>query len=382
MKTPANDGQRKPFSIEAAAVILAAFAIMEATSLLKMSYTPASGLPSPISGIVRIIILATSLLGMYAILTRKAETYLATPPLILEIILGAATLIRILGPTQLSAAQTISTLTPVGLGLVACPLLLKATPKKEGNHSSMKTSQLKEVDTEYAVEAIDVTKKYVLDSLTVGAVNGLNMKIKKGEFVALMGPSGSGKSTLLNLLGALDRPSSGRILIDGVDISTLDDSGLARLRNEKIGFVFQAYNLIARSSVLRNMELPAMVRGYSKDERLKRADELLKTVRLNNKTDRKPKTLSGGEQQRVAIARAMINNPSIVMADEPTGNLDSKTGKEIMDFLRKTNVERGATVILVTHDRGVAEMADKIIHIKDGQIIEEEDVRNLHHEKT
>jgi putative ABC transport system ATP-binding protein len=189
-----------------------------------------------------------------------------------------------------------------------------------------------------------------------------------------MGPSGSGKSTLLNLIGALDKPTSGKVLIDGVDISLLNDNNLAKIRNEKIGFVFQAYNLVSRSSVFRNMELPAIVKGVERENRRKNISELLRIVGLSDKIFRKPKTLSGGEQQRVAIARALINNPEIVLADEPTGNVDSKTSIKIMTFLRKLNSERGTTVIVVTHDQEVANMTDKIIYIRDGKIFKEEKV--------
>ncbi len=240
--------------------------------------------------------------------------------------------------------------------------------------------ELKKVNTSeknnpYAIETINVTKKYFLGSNVVSAVNGLTLKVRKGEFVAIMGPSGSGKSTLLNLIGALDRPSSGKILIDGVDISKLDENGLAKLRNEKIGFIFQAYNLIARSTVLRNMELPALVKGYSKEERLRRIHSLLSIVGLEGKAYRRPKTLSGGEQQRVAIARALMNDPPIILADEPTGNVDSKTGRVIIGFLRKLNAERGTTIVLVTHDPEVARMTDRIVYIRDGKMVKEEILR-------
>ncbi|UCH38324.1 MAG: ABC transporter ATP-binding protein [Candidatus Bathyarchaeota archaeon] len=222
-----------------------------------------------------------------------------------------------------------------------------------------------------AIEVDNVVKKYVLGPVVVHALTGLSMKIKKGEFIAIMGPSGSGKSTLLNLIGALDRPSSGGVLIDGINLASLDDTGLAKLRNEKIGFVFQAYNLIARSSVIRNMELPALVQGYSKVERDQRIAKLLTIVGLPDKAHRKPKTMSGGEQQRVGIARALMNNPSIILADEPTGNIDSKTGSEIMRFLRQMNMEQRVTVVMVTHDREVAELTDRIIYLRDGKITEE-----------
>ncbi len=238
-----------------------------------------------------------------------------------------------------------------------------------------KQSILQEPKSEYAVELIDVVKDYHVGPIVVHALRGVSLKIKRGEFVAIMGPSGSGKSTLLNLIGAIDRPTSGKVLIDGVDISKLDDDELAELRNKKIGFVFQAYNLINRTTVLRNVELPAIVAGVPRKERVKRAKEVLRIVGLEEEIYRSPKYLSGGQQQRVAIARALINNPSIILADEPTGNLDSKTGYEVMSYLRKLNEEFGTTIIVVTHARDVAEMADRILYIRDGKIIGEEILR-------
>ncbi len=228
----------------------------------------------------------------------------------------------------------------------------------------------------YAVELIDVIKDYVVGPYVVHALRGVTMRVKKGEFVAIMGPSGSGKSTLLNMIGAIDRPTAGKVLVDGIDISELDDNELAELRNKKIGFVFQAYNLINRTTVLRNVELPAIVSGMPKSKRIERAKELLALVGLREEIHRSPKYLSGGQQQRVAIARALMNNPSLILADEPTGNLDSKSGKEVMLYLRKLNEEFGTTIIVVTHDRSVAEMADRILYIKDGKIIGEEILRN------
>ncbi|MGQ4891674.1 MAG: ABC transporter ATP-binding protein [Candidatus Njordarchaeia archaeon] len=224
----------------------------------------------------------------------------------------------------------------------------------------------------YAIELIDVVKDYYVGPLVVHALRGVNLKVRKGEFIAIMGPSGSGKSTLLNMIGALDRPTRGKVLIDGIDISKLNDNQLAYLRNKKIGFVFQSYNLINRTNVLRNVEMPAIVTGMSKRERIERAISLLKAVGLEEEIYRQPKYLSGGQQQRVAIARALMNNPTIILADEPTGNLDSVAGAEVMKYFRKMNKEFGATVVVVTHDREVAETADRIIHLKDGKVVNEE----------
>ncbi|MCD6088755.1 ABC transporter ATP-binding protein [Candidatus Bathyarchaeota archaeon] len=242
-------------------------------------------------------------------------------------------------------------------------------------HSSNSDAEFGDLENQYVIETRNLVKKYFLGSNVINAVNGIDLKIRRGEFVSIMGPSGSGKSTLLNLLGALDKPTSGKVLIDGVDISQLDDKGLAKLRNEKIGFVFQAYNLIARSTVKRNMELPALVKGCSKEERMRKIKELLSIVGLSDKMYRKPTTLSGGEQQRVAIARALMNDPDIILADEPTGNVDSKTGRVIMNFFRRLNRERGTTMVVVTHDPEVARMTDRIIYIRDGRIFREEYLR-------
>ena len=183
-----------------------------------------------------------------------------------------------------------------------------------------------------------------------------------------MGPSGSGKSTLMHLIGCLDVPSSGKIIFEGKDVSKLSETELARIRNQKIGFVFQTFNLIPRVTVLANVELPLIYAGVSKKERLKRALEVLKKVNLSQRIEHVPNQLSGGEQQRVAIARALVTNPSIILADEPTGNLDSKTGQEIIELFRKLNRE-GNTFVMVTHDQEIAKRADKIIRIKDGEII-------------
>ena len=228
---------------------------------------------------------------------------------------------------------------------------------------------------DYAIELIDVVKDYHVGPIVVHALRGINLKVKKGEFIAIMGASGSGKSTLLNMIGALDRPTSGKVLIDGIDLSKLSDDQLAYLRNRKIGFVFQSYNLINRTNVLRNVEMPAIVTGMSKKERIERATALLKVVGLEDEIYRKPRFLSGGQQQRVAIARALMNNPTIILADEPTGNLDSVAGAEVMEYFRKMNEEFGTTVVVVTHDREVAETADRIVHLRDGKIVDEEILR-------
>ncbi|MEX0568943.1 MAG: ATP-binding cassette domain-containing protein [Candidatus Njordarchaeota archaeon] len=228
-------------------------------------------------------------------------------------------------------------------------------------------------DTPYAVELEDVHKYYYVGTVTIKALRGVSLKIRKGEFVSIMGPSGSGKSTLLNMIGALDRPTKGKVYVDGVDITKLDDDSLAELRNKKIGFIFQAFNLIGRTSVERNIEMPAIVAGMSRRKRYQKAKELLRIMGLDESAlKRRPSQLSGGQQQRVAIARALMNDPTIILADEPTGNLDSKTGEEVMEYLTMLNRELGVTVIVVTHDRSVAEMADRILHIRDGKIVKEE----------
>lgn len=222
------------------------------------------------------------------------------------------------------------------------------------------------------VEIIDAKKIYKMGEFEVAALNGVNLTIKKGEFVAIMGPSGSGKTTLLNLMGALDRPTDGNILIEGTDISELDDDELAKLRNQKIGFIFQFFNLISRMTALDNVALPMAFAGISRDQRRRRAEELLKMVNLGDRINHKPTELSGGQQQRVAIARALGNNPSVVLCDEVTGNLDTKTGKEILDLLRSLNEEQGQTFIIVTHDPLVADCVDRIISLQDGIIVKDE----------
>ena len=222
------------------------------------------------------------------------------------------------------------------------------------------------------IEIFNAKKTYMMGEFKVVALNGITLNIKKGEFVAIMGPSGSGKTTLLNLIGALDRPTEGNILIDGVDISELEDDELAKLRNQKIGFIFQFFNLISRMTALDNVALPMAFAGVSRDQRRRRAEELLKMVKLADRVNHKPTELSGGQQQRVAIARALGNNPSVVLCDEVTGNLDTKTGKEILDLLRTLNEEQGQTFIIVTHDPMVADCVDRIVYLQDGIIVKDE----------
>ncbi len=223
----------------------------------------------------------------------------------------------------------------------------------------------------FAIETYDLKKTYRMGLVTVHALNGVSLRIKHGEMVSIVGPSGSGKSTLLNMLGALDIPTSGKILVDGADITRLGERALSKFRNKKIGFVFQSYNLIERSKVAKNVELPAIVAGMPKKLRNKRVHELLNLVGLGDKLNRKPSALSGGEQQRVAIARALMNDPAFILADEPTGNLDSKTGQEIENLLLRVNHEKSATIVIVTHNLELAEGTGRIIHLRDG-VIEKE----------
>ncbi len=219
------------------------------------------------------------------------------------------------------------------------------------------------------VEARDLRKTYMLGKVPVEALRGINLRVEKGDFVSILGPSGSGKSTLLNLVGALDKPTSGTLLIDGVDVSKLSDNKLAELR-VKVGFVFQFFNLIPRFTAKDNVELSMQIANKSKAERSKRAEELLETVGLKGRMKHKPAELSGGQQQRVAIARALANNPSFLLLDEPTGNIDSKTAHEVIEIIKNLNAE-GVTIIMVTHDQRLAKEAKRIVEVMDGQITSE-----------
>jgi putative ABC transport system ATP-binding protein len=214
----------------------------------------------------------------------------------------------------------------------------------------------------------DVRKVYQMEEVKVQALRGVDLEINENEFVALMGPSGSGKSTLLHMIGCLDRPSSGKIYLNGADISNLNDSQLARLRGKEIGFVFQTFNLYPTLTALENVELPMMIVERNKGERRERALELLNNVGLKDRASHLPSQLSGGERQRVAIARALANDPKLILADEPTGNLDSASGSEIMKTFVKLS-ESGKTVVVITHDQTIASHAERIVRIKDGEII-------------
>ncbi|UCE16607.1 MAG: ABC transporter ATP-binding protein [Candidatus Bathyarchaeota archaeon] len=218
------------------------------------------------------------------------------------------------------------------------------------------------------LEAKDIKKTYKMGDVLVPALKGVTFKVEKGEILTVFGSSGSGKSTLLHILGALDRTDEGKVFVGGIDLSTLNDSELADLRLRKVGFVFQFFNLLPRLTALRNVELPLTLADVSDKECREKASEVLKLVGLEGRMNHRPTELSGGEQQRVAIARSLVNDPSIILADEPTGNLDTKTGFEIVQLMKRLNEEKGQTFVVVTHDPAMAETADRIIYLKDGLI--------------
>src|SRR6201985_3270271 len=221
------------------------------------------------------------------------------------------------------------------------------------------------------IDIENITKDYVMGEEIVRALRGVSLQIHRNEYLAIMGPSGSGKSTLMNMLGCLDTPSSGKYLFNGKDVSAMDDDELAGIRNHEIGFVFQTFNLLPRSTSLRNVELPLIYAGIDPERREARATQVLTDVGLSDRIHHKPNELSGGQRQRVAIARALVNGPSIILADEPTGNLDSKTGDEIMALFDELQ-SKGNTIVLVTHEPDIAEYAHRVVHIRDGRIFSDQ----------
>ncbi|MGE5424220.1 MAG: ABC transporter ATP-binding protein, partial [Syntrophothermus sp.] len=224
---------------------------------------------------------------------------------------------------------------------------------------------------EEVIRLVDIVKNFRVGTVLVEALRSVSLTIHKNEFVAIMGPSGSGKSTMMNILGCLDTPTSGSYMLNGIDVSTMDDNNLAEIRNKQIGFVFQTFNLLPRSTALENVMLPLIYAGFTKNKRIERATRVIEEVKLTDRINHKPNELSGGQRQRVAIARALVNNPAIILADEPTGNLDSKTSIEILGLMEEIH-KMGNTVIIVTHEEDIALHAHRIIRLMDGKISSDE----------
>jgi len=229
-------------------------------------------------------------------------------------------------------------------------------------------------ENDIVVECRNLRKSYILGEVRVDALRGINMKINRGEMVSIMGPSGCGKTTLLNIIGSLDNPSSGQVLLERSDISRASEQQLTEIRRKSVGFIFQFYNLLPVLTALENVELPMLIAGIPKDERIRRATELLEKVDLLSRKDHKPDELSGGERQRVAIARALSNRPTILLADEPTGDLDTESGLAILNLLKEVNKTENQTLILVTHDSNIAKRANRVFHIKDGLVSSIEEI--------
>jgi putative ABC transport system ATP-binding protein len=249
----------------------------------------------------------------------------------------------------------------------ASPMTVKKEPARQNYNGNSNGNQI-------ALDVRNVSKVFVSKAERLVALSHINFSIRRGEFVSIVGPSGSGKSTLLNIIGALDRPTKGVVLIGGVDIFSLNENEVAYMRNKLIGFIFQSYNLVHRMTVQRNVELPAMVAGMSRAERSRKSLLLLQALGIKDKAKIKAYNLSGGQQQRVAIARALMNNPTVILADEPTGNLDTKTGAEVFGMLKNLSRKYRRTVVMVTHNPELAMETDRIIHIKDGTIEKEEEM--------
>jgi len=223
---------------------------------------------------------------------------------------------------------------------------------------------------EAVIQSKELVKHYVMGNTLVEALRGISLEVRRGEFLVLMGPSGSGKSTLMHIMGCLDRPTSGTLFLEGQDTGKIGQNGLAEIRNRKVGFVFQQFNLLPRTSAVNNVALPLLYSGVGAGERRRRALLALETVGLSHRLKHYPSQLSGGEQQRVAIARALVNNPAIIMADEPTGNLDTRSGTEILSILQELNMN-GITLVMVTHESGIAEHGDRKVHLRDGRLVED-----------